>query len=221
LKSRIEDIWERNRGLAKSLGEAVNEIRSQLADIATLNADTAKSVEQALTKVESVQKTLETRYSDANITQNSLSVEEPTIRTKQSNNSTTADGGSASLENDKPPHASFDSSVTNTPGSRSPIESDNGQRNILSPKPVNKARPLRNPARPLLANSEFAWMLGGDRHLSSFVSPASVPPEQSRHGEPQAKQGALFGNGEVEQKKPNPEPDGLAMKSLRGTKGSG
>ncbi|KAL4775633.1 rab-GTPase-TBC domain-containing protein [Aspergillus nidulans var. acristatus] len=221
LKSRIEDIWERNRGLAKSLGEAVNEIRSQLADIATLNADTAKSVEQALTKVESVQKTLETRYSDANITQNSLSVEEPTIRTKQSNNSTTADGGSASLENDKPPHASFDSSVTNTPGSRSPIESDNGQRNILSPKPVNKARPLRNPARPLLANSEFAWMLGGDRHLSSFVSPASVPPEQSRHGEPQAKQGALFGNGEVEQKKPNPEPDGLAMKSLRGNKGSG
>ncbi|CBF77300.1 hypothetical protein AN4537.2 [Aspergillus nidulans FGSC A4] len=220
LKSRIEGIWERNRGLAKSLGEAVNEIRSQLADSVTLNADTAKSVEQALTKVESVQTTLETRYSDANITQNSPGVEEPTNRTKQSDNSATADGGSTSLENDKPPRASFDSSVINTPGSRSPIESDTGQRNILSPKPVNKARPLRNPARPLLANSEFAWMLGGDRQLSSFVSPASVPPEQSRHVEPRAKQGTLFGNGEVEQK-PNPEPDGLAMKSLRGTKGSG
>ncbi|KAL4741306.1 rab-GTPase-TBC domain-containing protein [Aspergillus similis] len=220
LKSRIEGIWERNRGLAKSLGEAVNEIRSQLADIVTLSADTAKSMEQALTKVESVQKTLETPFPDVNKKQDSLSVE-PINRTKPSDNLAAADGGSTSLENDRPPRASIDSSVANTPGSRSPTESDNGQRNILSPKPVNNARPLRNPARPLLANSEFAWMLGGDRHLSSFVSPASVPPEQSRHGEPRAKQGALFGNGEVEQKKPNPESDGLAMKSLRGTNSSG
>jgi TBC1 domain family protein 5 len=60
-------------------------------------------------------------------------------------------------------------------------------------------------------------MLGGDRHLSSFVSPASVPPEQTRQGESRNKQNALFGNGDVEQK-PNAEPDGMAMKSLRGDK---
>ncbi|KAL6236556.1 hypothetical protein BDW75DRAFT_206323 [Aspergillus navahoensis] len=215
LKSRIEGIWERNRELAKLLGEAVNDIRSQLTDNATLDADTA--VGQALTKIESVQTTLETPYSDSNITQTSLKAEGPINWTKHSDNSTAADGMSTSLENGRPPRSSIDSSVVNTPGSKSPAESDNGQRSILSPKPVNNARLLRNPVRPSLANSEFSWMLGGDRHLSSFVSPASVPPEQTRHGEPRAgaKQGALFGNGDVEQKKPNPEPDGLAMKSLR------
>ncbi|KAL5003798.1 rab-GTPase-TBC domain-containing protein [Aspergillus recurvatus] len=226
-KSRIEGFWERNRELAKSLGEAVNDIRSQLANNVTLNANTAKSVEQALTKVESVQTTLETPYSVSNInsntTQTSLKVEEPRNGTKHFDNSTAADGGSTSLENDRPPRASIDISVVNTPGSRSPAESDNGQRSILSPKPVNNARLLRNPARPSLANSEFSWMLGGDRHLSSFVSPASVPPEQTRHSEPRAgaKQGSLFGNGDVEQKKSDPEPDGLAMKSLRGAKPGG
>ncbi|KAL4991068.1 rab-GTPase-TBC domain-containing protein [Aspergillus falconensis] len=223
LKSRIEAIWERNRELAKSLGEAVNDIRSQLANNMTLNVDTAKSVEQALTKVESVQTTLETPYSDSIITQTSPKVEEPITRTKHSDNSTAADGRSTSLENDRPPRASTDSSVVNTLSSRSPTESDNGQRSILSPKPVNNARLLRNPTRSSLADSEFSWMLGGNRVLSGFVSPVSVPPEQTRHGEPRAgsKQGALFGNGDVEQQMSNPEPDGLAMKSLRGAKDRG
>ncbi|KAL4906610.1 hypothetical protein BDW74DRAFT_150810 [Aspergillus multicolor] len=221
LRAKIEGIWETNRRLAASLGEAVNDIRSQLANNGTVNPETTKSVEQALTKVENVQTMLEIPCPDSDSTQSSK-VGETTNGTKHSDRkSIPGDEKSTPSENDRPPRASIDSSVSNPPSSKSPAESDNGKRNILSPQPVNKAKPLRHPTRPSLANSEFSWMLGGDRHLSSFVSPASVPPEQTRHGEPRAKQGALFGNGDVEQKKPNAEPDGLAMKSLRGAKHEG
>ncbi|RDW57537.1 GTPase-activating protein GYP6 [Aspergillus mulundensis] len=216
LKAKIEGIREKNRRLAASLGEAVIDIRSQLANNATMNPETTKTVEQALTKVENVQITLETPYSDSDYTQSS-NVGDPTNETKHSDHykPIAGDEKSTPSENDRPPRASIDSSISNTPSSKSPAESDNGKRIILSPQPVNKARPLRHPTRPSLANSEFSWMLGGGRHLSSFVSPASVPPEQTRHGEPRVKQSALFGNGDVEQKKPDAEPDGLAMKSLR------
>ncbi|KAL4980341.1 rab-GTPase-TBC domain-containing protein [Aspergillus desertorum] len=216
LKSKVEGFWERNRGLAKSLAEAVHGIRLQLADNVNINADTAKSVEQALTKVESVRMILEKPYSDSNIMQTSLKFEEPINGTKYSDDSIAVDERSTSLENNRPPGASIDSTVVTTPGSRSFCESDNAQRSILAPRPVNNARLPRNPTRPSIADSEFSWMLGGDRHLSSFVSPASVPPEQTRH-----KQCALFGKGDVEQKKLDSEADGLAMKSLRGAKREG
>ena len=77
--------------------------------------------------------------------------------------------------------------------------------------------PLRRSPRPSLAHSEFSWMLGGSSNKSSFVSSASVPPEQVRH-----QNQALFGVAEEENsgsKRSPPEPDELAMSSLRGSKG--
>ncbi|KAL4808907.1 rab-GTPase-TBC domain-containing protein [Aspergillus unguis] len=217
LKARIESIWQKNQTLAKTLGEAMNDIRSQLANKRDTDSEATKSIEQALKKVEFVQIDLEaTNPADAG---QSSETDIPADEAKRTNTPTTAERPPPTSENHKPSRSSTDSSITNS--TKSPVESDGGQRGGLSPKPVNKARPLRNPTRPSLANSEFSWMLGGDRHFSSFVSPASVPPEQTRHGESRTKQNSLFGNGDAEQKNPNTEPDGMAMRSLRGAKGAG
>ncbi|KAL4944807.1 hypothetical protein BDV06DRAFT_72934 [Aspergillus oleicola] len=219
LKAKIESIYESNRNLAKTLSEAVTDIRSQLEKNEKLDSEATQSVKQALTKVESVQTSLERSDSTPNATQSSKVVD-TTNGVESPTQPTVAGARSFMSENEKPPRSSIDSSAANTPTTKSPTGSDSGQRNILSPRPVNNARPLKTPIRPSLANSEFSWMLGGDRHLSSFVSPASVPPEQTRHGESRAagKQGTLFGNGDAEQK-PGAEPDGMAMRSLRGPKG--
>ncbi|KAL4921033.1 rab-GTPase-TBC domain-containing protein [Aspergillus aurantiobrunneus] len=216
LKAELESLRERNRSFAKTLGEAVDSIRSQMAENKTFDADTAKSVRQALTKVESVQTGLEMPGPASDITRSS-EANDAINRAKRPNNMTDAGGRYTMTENDTPSRSSTEFSVSNTLNSKSPVETGSGQRGVLSHRPVNNARPLRQAVRPSLANSEFSWMLGGDRHLSSFVSPASVPPEQTRQGEARTRQSSLFSNGDAEQE-PNAEPDGLAMKSLRGAK---
>lgn len=218
LKAQLESLWERNRALAQTLGEAVNDIRSQVTKEETLDADTRSSIKRSLAKIESVRCSLETPNPVLEVTTSSPA-SGTTSEAKKSENLTVAGEKASISENDKPSRSSVDSTPSNPTPAMSPVGSNGGQRSVLSPKPVQNARPLRQAARPSLANSEFSWMLGGERHLSSFVSPASVPPEQTRQGESRNrnKQNAVFGNGDVEQK-PNAEPDGMAMKSLRGAK---
>ncbi|KAL2819349.1 rab-GTPase-TBC domain-containing protein [Aspergillus cavernicola] len=207
LQAKIEHLEERNKVLAKKLGLAVNDIRSQVLKNDVLDADTTNTVKHALSEVESVQTSLETFRSTPDARRSSKGDGNP----KEANhfdNLTPAKGKAIMSENHKFPRSSTDSS-TNTSTAKSPVGSNSGQHSVLSSKPANNIRPLRHAPRASLASSEFSWMLGDDRHLSSFVSPASVPPEQTR-------QGALFSNGDSEQKKPDDEPDGMAMKSLRG-----
>lgn len=216
LKAELESLWERNRALAQTLGEAVNDIRSQVTKEETLDTDTTNSIKQSLAKIESVRGSLETPNPVLEVTTSSP-VSGTASEAKTSENRTAAGEKASISENDKTSRSSVDSTPSNPTPAKSPVGSEGGQRSVLSPKPVHNARPLRQATRQSLANSEFSWMLGGDRHLSSFVSPASVPPEQTRQGESRNKQNALFGSGDVEQK-PNAEPDGMAMKSLRGAK---
>ncbi|BCS29170.1 GTPase-activating protein GYP6 [Aspergillus puulaauensis] len=219
LKGELESLWKRNRALAQTLGEAVNDIRSKVTKEETLDADTTNSIKQSLAKIESVRGSLETPNPVLEVTTSSP-VSGTASEAKKSENRTAAGEKASISENDKTSRSSVDSTPSNPTPAKSPVGSEGGQRSVLSPKPVYNARPLRQATRQSLANSEFSWMLGGDRHLSSFVSPASVPPEQTRQGESRNKQNAHFGNGNVEQK-PNAEPDGMAMKSLRGAKRAG
>lgn len=212
LKAKIESIWEKNQSLARTLGEAVNDMRS-LTKREDFGVDTKKSFEQALTKVESVQADLEA-LKLANATSSSK-VEDTVSKAKHANQSTTGERRFSTSDSDKLARSYIDSSGANIP--KSPGEGESEKHGALPSKPVNKTKPPRNPTRPSLANSEFSWMLGGDRQLSSFVSPVSVPPEQSRHEESRAKNGALFGNADGEQR-PNAQPDGMVMRSLRGVK---
>lgn len=209
LRMRVDDLEERNRLLAKSLSQSLNDLRSHMMNMNAEKVDTSTTaaMKQALTRVQSVQTCLE----DSSAPVSSIPGPEGKEAKKGQNNQTTIAGTGSTSTKDASEKAPPSSTTTNEQPSKTPG---------LKTKPGGppKSMPLRGSPRPSLANSEFSWMLGGSQnHRSSFVSSASVPPEQARL---QIQHQALFGVGEEEKKgskRTTPvEPDELAMRSLRG-----
>jgi TBC1 domain family protein 5 len=212
LKAQIQILEERNKSLAKTLSQALNEIRTQLMKAEDIKATTADALRQALTQIQSVQTCLEDP-SEALITvagcksadnDTSLNVpSSPPIATDKK-----VDEGGAKEGQQAP----------SDPGrpSVSPVAVETMFHKSSSSNKVPPSLPLRQAVRPSLADSEFSWMLGGSRHLSSFVSPASVPPEETRYGDTRNKLHTLFGNGADEQQSSQDELDSLALRSLGG-----
>lgn len=191
LRTRVDELEERNRLFARSLSEAMNDLRSYTSNM-NVEKDDAASVKRALTRVQSVQVCLEDP---------SAPLPEPEKR-------------------DVPrEHTSSTSKTGAVKDSRTPSSAERQPLKNLEAKPKQPLPSRRSPRLPL-ADSEFSWMLGGDKNnRSSFVSSASVPPEQTRH---QNQYQALFGGSEEANPKRSreslTEPDGLAMRSLRGPK---
>ncbi|RHZ74925.1 hypothetical protein CDV55_108687 [Aspergillus turcosus] len=214
LKAQIQILEERNKSFAKTLGQALNDIRTQLMKAEDLKTTTADALRQALTQVQSVQTCLEdpskalttvAGCKDA-VEDTSLNLpSDPPIHTEKK-----VETGGAKEEQEAP----------SDPGrpAVSSVAVETKLHKLPSSNKVPSSLPLRQPARPSLADSEFSWMLGGSRHLSSFVSPASVPPEQTRHGDTRNKPHTLFGNGADELKSSQDELDSLAMRSLGSAK---
>lgn len=216
MKDKFDALEERNRSLARTLSQALNEMRTLMMKADGLDNATKDSVKEALAKMQSVQTcledpsaTLESENPPSSNTSGKMNVaaEAPSDCPKMDNKGEIA----APAQKEHSPVA-----TNRIVGSKSPLGDE--------PKTRGKAQiptslPPRPTARPSLANSEFSWMLGDSRHISSFVSPASVPPEQTRHGEARANPSSLFGNGDEGPKKSPTEPDGLALRSLRGRKG--
>ncbi|RHZ68124.1 GTPase-activating protein GYP6 [Aspergillus thermomutatus] len=212
LKAQIQILEERNKSLAKTLSQALNDIRAQLMKAEDLETTTADALRQALTQVQSVQTCLEDPSKALNTAAgrksaaNDISLRVPSelpISTEKKVEENVAREGQQALSDPDRPSVAVETKLHKLPSSNK----------------MPSSLPLRHAARPSLADSEFSWMLGGNRHLSSFVSPASVPPEQTRHGDTRNKPHTLFGNGADEQKSSQDELDSLALRSLRGTKG--
>ncbi|PYI07301.1 RabGAP/TBC [Aspergillus sclerotiicarbonarius CBS 121057] len=219
-KAKIEQLEERNRKLAKNLGHALNDIRSHMMRAEGIDKKTSNALKKALTQVQSVQTCLE----DSSIPLGSV---EQVSNDNGEDQESLSDASKSTSERveagvDK---ASDTSTATrkvsvSAKSSRSSVESETKSPTAATNSQIPTSMPLRHAARPSLADSEFSWMLGGGRQFSSFVSPASVPPEQTRHGlgEMRSKPNALFGNGAEEHGRAGAEPDGLALRSLRGPK---
>ncbi|GMG35451.1 unnamed protein product [Aspergillus oryzae var. brunneus] len=205
LKTKVQELEERNRMLARSLGQALNDIRSRMMKAEGLDHATADAMKQGLAKIQSVQTCLESTSAP--------------LRSANRSPSIAGDTGSAKLRDQsdvRGDKANRSPSVTSRVGESGTSSSSSveGELKAHDRARIPTSLPLRPATRPSLAESEFSWMLGGSRHISSFVSPASVPPEQTRHG---TKQNVLFGNGDEEQR-PYAEPNDLALRSLRGPK---
>lgn len=195
LRERIDHLEERNRILAKSLSQSLNDLRSQMMNLNAEKIDpqATAAMKQTLTRVQSVQTCLEDPSASLQST-TGMAAKEP--RKQKIDQSFTASGGTEQL--------SRSSSSTSERPSRP------GARKTGGPTSM----PLRQSPRPSLADSEFSWMLGGhdNQNLSGFVSSASEPPEQARQ-----QNQTLFGTDEEKTKRSPTEPDGLAMRSLSGT----
>lgn len=206
LKTKVQELEERNRMLAKSLSQALNDIRSRMMKAEGLDLATADAMKQALAKVQSVQTCLENPSAPLRSATQSPTTPGEAFPEKIHNQS---DAGSDKTERSPSTTCRVGESGTS---SRSSVE---GEHKTNERAQIPTSLPLRPAARASLAESEFSWMLGGSRHISSFVSPASVPPEQTRHG---TKPNTLFGSGDEEQRRPYAEPDDFALRSLRGPK---
>ena len=201
LRMRVDDLEGRNRLLAKSLSQSLNDLRSHMMNMNAEKVDTSTTaaMKQALTRVQSVQTCLE----------NSSAPLSPILRPE----------GKEAKKGGNDQTTITDSTSKKDASEKGQSSTTTNEQPDLKKKPGGppKSMPLRGSPRPSLANSEFSWMLGGSQnHRSSFVSSASVPPEQARL---QSQHQALFGVGEDEKKgskRTTPvEPDELAMRSLR------
>lgn len=194
LRERIDHLEERNRILAKSLSQSLNDLRSQMMNMNTENVDpqATTAMRQTLTRIQSVQTCLEDPSASLQLITD-IEAKKPR-KQKVEQSSTAPDSAEQSSRS-----SSSTSERPSRPGPRKP-----GGPTSMS---------LRQSPRTSLANSEFSWMLGGhgNRNLSGFVSSASEPPEQARQ-----QNQTLFGTDEERSKRSPAEPDGLVMRSLSG-----
>lgn len=225
LGKKISLLEERNKTLATALGDALEDLRSQLATTKELDSSFKDAVKQALARAESVQGCLEDSALSLPVVTapESPPVDNETARPKSSSSGSNTAGRSEDVaQRDppvSPPHPHADvtgpsaENGTSKPVSIATAERVNGQAEAGREGP-------RSNMRPSLTDAGFSWMLQGSRNLTSFVSSASVPPEQTRHQEhPQGKGSALFGNLGDENPGTDAEHDELALQSLRGARG--
>lgn len=197
LKTRIELLEQRNKALAKLLGEALNDLRAQEGEVEGVDTSANDVMKKAVARVELIQICLE---------DSSIPVDTADLHSSEN------DAGPGTAQDEQP-----STDKTDQPG-RPAMASGRQQKDQAgSSKPDEPAisAPSRSAARPSLAESEFSWMLGRDRHLSGFASSASLPPEQTRHADSKTTANPLFGNGDEGQRRGSTESD-VAMNSLRG-----
>lgn len=233
LEKKIRILGERNQALASALGDALQDLRTQLDTMMEPGSPLNETVHQTLARAESVQSCLkDPSLSLLAVTTPKISgaegeTIEPAAATPPPPAIPPALNGPAGETQtdpqDTPQHHADASGPSIESGTSGPVGIA-----ISRAKSANAAglsdgerNGLRSNARPSLADAGFSWMLGGSQnHLSTFVSSASVTPEQTRHQEqPRQKGSPLFGTGGEDQKPGTcAESDELAMRSLRGSR---
>ena len=226
LSRRLEYLEDRNKALAKMLGDVIEELRAPRTAEHPAEPDAAEgSLNVALAKMQFVQVYLD----DSEIPIPPPIPSEPTIQPRTGEGmleEEVKNDQASTIAEDRPPEAS---NVLPEADSTPEIKVD-----IDNPSPVTSTKPN---VRPSLAQSSFSWMLGEDRHRSSFVSSVSVPPEQRRDSttsdtKPRPKQLFVEGKKDKKDKKDkkewkdrkeenrrgsdSSEEDGFTLNSLRG-----
>lgn len=210
-------LEKRDKRLAEMLKDALSELRLVKESAGNLDSKASEALNRAYERVQSVQTSLD-----------SLSTSSPAESIKDTESSQSTDGQTEVLQQgerreEKPEVEAplADSKAIKMAAAASPMPEDRAIREhavAATSKPQPVVPVPRLPAvRPSLAESEFSWILGDTANRSSFISSASLPPDQSRHGDSRSRQSPLFGDGRDESRKRSTgEDDGLALSSLRG-----
>jgi TBC1 domain family protein 5 len=230
LQTKIDRLEERNQVLATILSEALKDLRMQLDTVKDMDASINDTVKHALDRVQSVQSCLEDSMLPPLIgsashpaTVDPVASQSAPLVSKTANDLNPSEVAEKQDQQDVRP-----SRLTDAPGANmnsgtakalgiatNTVTTTEGHADAVREGP-------RTAVRPSLSDAGFSWMLGGNRNLSTFVSPASVPPEQTRHQEQPRSKGSspLFGNhGDEHPRADEVEHDELALHSLSGTRG--
>ncbi|TQB72433.1 hypothetical protein MPDQ_006835 [Monascus purpureus] len=212
MKRRVEYMERRNKELAKSLSQALDDIRPHLMNTTGLDASTNDAMREAFRRLQFVQACLEDSLIPIRPADKNAGITSTSSRKAGFSPSQSTTPGEASSRQTKSMPADVTANLSSTDEELKRVSTSTN----LGDEP-SYLMPLRSAPRLSLADSGFSWMLGGSRHLSGFVSSSSVTPEQARQNSSKAKS-PLFNSGEEEQKRHGTESDGLAMSSLRGSK---
>ncbi|KAL1971089.1 hypothetical protein VTN77DRAFT_40 [Rasamsonia byssochlamydoides] len=199
-------LEKRDRRLAEMLKDALAELRLLKESAGDLDSKANEALNRAYEKVQFVQ----------------TSLDSPSTSMQAESTKDTESTDDQVLQQGEAPFA--DSRTAKMTAAPLPMAEDRTTREygvaVTSKPPTVAPVPHRPAARPSLAESEFSWMLGDNTSRSSFISSASLPPDQSRHGDVRSKQSPLFGDGRDEgRKRSTGEDDGLALNSLCGGSG--
>ena len=216
LNSRISALEERNKLLAKMLGEAMGTLMSQRDEKGPGNESKEKDTKernQAFDKIKYVQTRLEN--SDLPVIRqepddNGRKSTTDNIPTPASNdtrpspdiNLTTQHQHPTNKKENVQPNSTTEPSIAIPQNPKAPTTATatatTATTKVETPLPV---RPIQR--APLAESSQFSWMLGDTGPRSSFMTCASAPPEREREAEKSEKRGLgrphyLFGDARSE-----------------------
>jgi TBC1 domain family protein 5 len=198
LQGRLQQLQERNALLSKMLEDAVESLRS----VKLTSKESADEAEQnlniSLAKIQFVSVYL----SDPDIP----IPKEEKMREEQ-----------APMSETTPPPEQTATVAAQIPTTGGDEESSKKEAPPVTKRRVDD-RTNKIPSRPSLMDSSFSFMLGENRHRSSFVSSVAALPEQRRGSE--SKGGATQASTEVktqqDRKGPEIEGDGFTLTKLEG-----
>jgi TBC1 domain family protein 5 len=221
LVQQVASLKKRDNSLAGLLSEAIHDLSLIKEFTIDLSSEATEALDRAFERLKNVQTELQgssgsTRSKSASITTNDEKVasdkpeilereEEKQREIHQKPTETTPTNEKEKTDTKaEVSNADTDFEIVATSASLSAADATRQTRSTPTPLP----------RRPL-AQSEFSWMLGDNTHRSSFVSSASLPPDQSRRSESRSRQGSLFGDGRDEKREQSQrDEDSLSLNSF-------
>lgn len=235
LADRLKKLEERNKALAKMLDTAQESLRKWKSESSIQNTQGEDAFNTALAKIQFVSVYL----ADSDIPIPALT---PAAEKTPSDhvNPITAEADQEANK-DQLQKQEKAQEISTTPSSSQEPANTSTTNLLLQPPSLNTpstSPPPTHPTRPSLAESSFSFMLGSDRHRSSFVRSTPLP-EERRHSEAAAAAAKEHKNSNdkeerVKKKKDKKErrgsgvkngddsdEDGFTLSSLKGGKVAG
>ena len=219
LLKRVHDLEERNKALAKMLDTALDSLRSVKFNESERKSTAEDTFNISLAKIQFVSVYL--FDPEIPIPPDEPLVPPPAMSQVVEKQTTKAEKNRdlASTNTIQPAQISSEAIVFATKLDPAP-----GRQPLSQVTPQQQSR--RQQQRPSLAESSFSFMLGEDRHRSSFVSSVADLPEQSRveqvrETETKSRPKKISAESKKEQEKERQgsesEDDGFTLTSLRGS----
>ena len=179
LTDRIHELEARNKALAKMVDNVISSLRQDSYTGVTTDqnptSDTGTNINIALAKLQFVSVYL----SDAEIRV------APTEATAAPEVLTEGDNENKDRSHGRGNHTSSSEVPTIEEPPPLPLRAEEPRRSSESPdqtRDSSEAEKPKLPGRPSLADSSFSFMLGENRHRSSFVSSVADLPQETRRG---------------------------------------
>lgn len=221
LVKQVASLKKRDNSFAGLLSEAIHDLALIKESTVDLSPEATEALDRAFERIKNVQTELQGSSGSARTKSATLTINEEKFASDKSD----------ILEREEEEQEEIQQKPTETTSANekekaeTKTEVSNADTDFeivatsTSPTAPDPLPPSRSTAAPLsrrpLAQSEYSWMLGDNTHRSSFVSSASLPPDQSRQSESRSRQGTLFRDGRDEKREESQrDEDSLSLNSF-------